>query len=474
VAKTTLFVFFLSLLSAQLFCGEVTLVGKSKASKYAGKEMLAFRYADYISYTREIQETDTVKPDGTFRISFDITSPQRIYLCCDHLKAPLYIEPGRTYEVTFPEKDSVHFRNPNLDQDGDLFVQMNDTTELNLLITDFNLRFDDFWRKNNEYFVVKKWHNIHLLLDSFALAMNKRYAQVRSSYLHSYIDYTIASNLISTFESENIIARNYLRHKPVLYGNTEYMDFFNQFFDKYFYQFALKPQGALVFSAVNDRGSSTALMDALKPAPFLENDTLRELVMLKGLFENYSNHDFSQSHILGILEEVSETSKVAEHRLIARNIISHFTVMKRGTPAPAFNLPDRTGKMVSLNDFKGKYIYLNFISSTCADCMTEMKLLHELEKKYPHITVISISLDEKEEDMKKMLKQNPKWNWIFLYSGKAGQLKRDYNILAMPYAYLIGPDGKLILSPAPGPFEELEDVFYNITRKKEKKYRVGE
>jgi len=456
---------------------QVTIQGT--ATSYPGKELVAYRYQDYITWTRELLESDTVDKQGSFTLHLDVKAPTRIYLLCNHLKTPLYVEPGRSYVVDFPRKDSSRLLNQQVDQDGDLnihpirFKQNGaiDTTELNWLIIDYNLRFDDFWRKNYQAFVIKR---MKAPLDSFSRAIHKHFATVPNAYFQSYIDYSIASTRVSTLESQNILYRDYLVNRPVGYGNFEYMTFFNQFFDKFFYQFALKPTGTPLFDAINQRGDLNETLNDLKPAPYMSNDTLRELLLLKGLNENFHNKEFSQQRMLQILEEVSHKSKVPAHRLIARNMIAAFGTLKAGSPAPAFTLPDKNGKLVNLNDFKGQYVYLTFSRSTSPTCLSDLKVLEELEKKYPLIHVVSIVLDDKPDDLKKMLKQNPKFRWVFLQGGDKETLKHDYHIYAEPYYYLIGPSGKLLLSPAPGPYDDLDELFYQITKKKEGKFKVGE
>ena len=54
----------------------------------------------------------------------------------------------------------------------------------------------------------------------------------------------------------------------------------------------------------------------------------------------------------------------------------------RGKPAPAFTLLDLSGKKVSLSDFKGKPLVVNFWGTYCAPCKVEMPWLDEFSKKY--------------------------------------------------------------------------------------------
>jgi thiol-disulfide isomerase/thioredoxin len=54
----------------------------------------------------------------------------------------------------------------------------------------------------------------------------------------------------------------------------------------------------------------------------------------------------------------------------------------RGKPAPAFTLADLSGKQVSLSDFKGHPLLLNFWGTYCEPCKIEMPWLEEFSKKY--------------------------------------------------------------------------------------------
>ena len=54
----------------------------------------------------------------------------------------------------------------------------------------------------------------------------------------------------------------------------------------------------------------------------------------------------------------------------------------KGKVAPAFTLVDLAGKNVSLSDYKGRPLVVNFWGTYCAPCKIEMPWLEEFEKKY--------------------------------------------------------------------------------------------
>lgn len=69
-----------------------------------------------------------------------------------------------------------------------------------------------------------------------------------------------------------------------------------------------------------------------------------------------------------------------------------------GDSAPDFTLPNLTGQEVSLRDFRGKVVLLNFWASWCVPCRSETPALQRLYEKYQDqdFVVIGVSIDEEE------------------------------------------------------------------------------
>jgi thiol-disulfide isomerase/thioredoxin len=68
----------------------------------------------------------------------------------------------------------------------------------------------------------------------------------------------------------------------------------------------------------------------------------------------------------------------------------------RGKPAPAFQLVDLAGKKVSLADFKGHPVVLNFWATYCGPCKLEMPWFEELVAKYKAQGLVVLGLDQDE------------------------------------------------------------------------------
>lgn len=112
--------------------------------------------------------------------------------------------------------------------------------------------------------------------------------------------------------------------------------------------------------------------------------------------------------------------------------------------APDFSLPDLNGKMVSLSDFRGKWVVLDFWGSWCGWCVKGFPALKEAYKQYgDRIVVIGIDCNESEEEWKAGVKKHD-LPWINLYNGNNRALYDDYRIEGFPTKAIINPEGKLV------------------------------
>lgn len=112
--------------------------------------------------------------------------------------------------------------------------------------------------------------------------------------------------------------------------------------------------------------------------------------------------------------------------------------------APNFTLPDLSGKKVSLSDFRGKWVVLDFWGSWCGWCVKGFPALKEAYKKYgDKIVVIGIGCNEPEEDWRGGVERH-QLPWINVYNGNDQELYHAYDITGFPTKAIINPEGKLV------------------------------
>jgi thiol-disulfide isomerase/thioredoxin len=457
--------FFLFAIAFRTAAQNVTINGAAPA--YKGKPVSIYTYDDLITYREVKQVTDTVDTAGKFELRMNANATQRVFLKIDNKKAHLYTSPGGAYDVEFPAPDTTEYHNPNVEELVNLNWRFKDTLDLNALIIHYNLFFEHFYTERYAYFATGK---AFIVLDSFRLMTSERYKHVKNEYFRNYMDYYVGSLKASFSRNEKSVNKQYITNRAVQHNNQEYMDVFNYVFKKYFQKLSLTQRGQQLLSAINAQGSYPALEKTLAAEELLAKDTLRELVMLRGLMDAYNDPNFSRGNIQSILEYIESNSKISLHRKIAGNISRMHATLATGSKAPGFELPTVSGKTVSLSEFAGKHVYIMFFTTECTSCLQELKAITDLKKEFgDQVVFISISLDDSLSILKDFLVKNPKYNWHFLYAGNDTKLKEDYRIKGAPAFFLVNTFGKLAQHPAKSPGQGIEDTFRKITGKKEKK-----
>jgi thiol-disulfide isomerase/thioredoxin len=111
--------------------------------------------------------------------------------------------------------------------------------------------------------------------------------------------------------------------------------------------------------------------------------------------------------------------------------------------APAFSLSDLSGRTLSLSDYKGKVVVLDFWATWCGPCRIEIPGFVELQNHYGNqgLAMIGISMDDGPEPVVEFYKQF-KMNYpVALGSERLGELYGG--IFGLPTTFLIGRDGRI-------------------------------
>ena len=130
--------------------------------------------------------------------------------------------------------------------------------------------------------------------------------------------------------------------------------------------------------------------------------------------------------------------------------------IKKGADSPKFNYPDTNGKNVSLDDFKGKYVYVDVWATWCGPCKGEIPFLKKLDKEYKDkkIVFVSLSIDEmknKDKWLKMVKDENLQGVQIMADKAWNSDFVKAYNIRGIPRFILIDKEGKILNDNAPRP-----------------------
>ncbi len=128
-------------------------------------------------------------------------------------------------------------------------------------------------------------------------------------------------------------------------------------------------------------------------------------------------------------------------------------------------LTDETGKTVHLSDYvkPGQYNMLEFWASWCGPCRGEIPHLRHVHKIYPNteFNLVSISIDEREKDWKKALKQeNMIWTQLNDRKGMNGPVVTKYKVYGVPYSLILDGEGRVVAGGVRG--AELDDVLIEL------------
>ncbi len=120
-----------------------------------------------------------------------------------------------------------------------------------------------------------------------------------------------------------------------------------------------------------------------------------------------------------------------------------------GNKAPGFTSTDTAGQKVSLADFRGKYVLLEFWASWCVPCREQSPHLNALYKKYAGkgFTILQYSMDDKSaaENWKAaIIKDQLVWTQVADLKGFESPVAKMYGVQPIPDNFLIDPNGLII------------------------------
>ena len=116
-----------------------------------------------------------------------------------------------------------------------------------------------------------------------------------------------------------------------------------------------------------------------------------------------------------------------------------------GKRSPGFRAPDVDGKVHTLADFRGKYVYIDMWATWCGPCKREMPYLKALEEEFKdaEIVFVGLSVDKDKAAWEDMVRQG-ELTGVQLYLGTGSRFQEGYRVEAIPRFILLDKDGVII------------------------------
>lgn len=136
--------------------------------------------------------------------------------------------------------------------------------------------------------------------------------------------------------------------------------------------------------------------------------------------------------------------------------------------APDFTLKDLKGNQVTLKNFKGRVVFLNFWATWCPPCRREMPSMERLYKqlKDRDFTMLAVDMQESEKRVRAFISEFSLSFPVLLDLN--GDISSLYGIVGLPTTYIIDREGKIIgkaVGPRDWSSQESKQLFQSLLKK---------
>lgn len=197
----------------------------------------------------------------------------------------------------------------------------------------------------------------------------------------------------------------------------------------------------------------------------LEVDFIRQhpSYELSAFFLRFLKNDVDKTIIKELYEGLSDKAKDSAW---GRTILLHIeksVVLDIGDKAVDFELSNLHGEKVSLSDFEGKHVLLEFWATGCAPCRWENPNLLKAYRTFnaQGFEILGVSLDEKASHWESTVqKDSIIWTTVGDLQGMTGEVPITYSVNYIPKNYLLDKEGVVIAKDLRG--EKLQEKLKEI------------
>ena len=152
--------------------------------------------------------------------------------------------------------------------------------------------------------------------------------------------------------------------------------------------------------------------------------------------------DGYEAYVDARLQSFAESNPFPEYTEAIKAVLT----LQPGQPAPDFILNDPDGQAVSLSQFKGKAVLLDFWASWCGPCIADLGTLRKIKEQMASqpVVFLNVSLDENEAAWKQAIAKHQIQGVHVRSGGHSEQVAQAYNVGSLPRYYLVDSQGLIV------------------------------
>ena len=402
-----------------------------------------------MTYDRSFEEKLDISDEGTFVDTVDVKESS--YVIYDG-KNPvfLYLEPGYNLNISYDAKDfdkSISINGKGSEISNYLIAKRKTEKELfGSAQETYSLGEVDYKNKIRE---IQEAQN-KLLMDSKGVSNDykeKEQRNLKYFYLNRLRDFEAAHKYFTKDESFTVSDGFLSEMDGFDYNNEidfEFSNAYKSILNNYY------NTEAISLAATESIDRDVAFIKTVKD---IQSETIKN-----GLLFDFANSNITYSKDLeSFYKSFIENSTNEKNNTTITEKYNKLVGLKAGRPSPQFkNYENYKGGTTSLEDLKGKYVYIDVWATWCGPCIAEIPSLKKVEKEFhgKNIEFVSISIDKASDHKKwETMVAAKELSGIQLFADNdwnSGFVK-DYQINGIPRFILIDPDGNIVNSNAPRP-----------------------
>lgn len=426
------------------------------AKEWSGKEIRLLIENDPITNTFRQVDSDIIATDGSFKLTVDTNQTALYWLAVKRFKSPIWISPATVYPISIiPKPENIlvdTWQNGSFEY---AFLSL-DSNDVNKLLADFDTKYYDFYLDNAQFIGTSQ---LKRKVTAYAEELKPDSA---NPLINAYQQYTLAEMKLSSGFKKSDLFEEYLKDKPIKLHNISWFDFFNLFYTDYFQTYDLKFGGATIANRLKTGLQPDSLSILFKQDDFLQNDTIRQLVILKSISAVYSNSAYPLDKLKAIVNLVAESPATPAIGAIANRLNGKMNNTVIGSDLATISKSWKP-EYISNQDTLPTILMVSIDGSTNSEKETlVLKSLYEKYQGIAHFVEVRIS------DGSKPVARP----WTVYYPKDKMQFLDCFNIYGFPYFIWVDGDGIIREKEIEKPSDGLESRLFKIQTEKDNRNRI--